>query len=377
MNSFPQSNHPPVITISHRLRKSPYYEATLRWGAKAFTVYNHMLMPTIYESAEADYWNLVNNVTLWDVACERQVELTGPDAYRLAEYMTPRDLSKCRIGQGKYAILTDENGGIVNDPIILRLGENHFWMSLADSDVLLWAKGLAHGLGWKVALQEPDVSPLAIQGPNHMPLMVDLFGDWVQQLKFFRFRETELDEIPLIVARSGWSKQGGFELYLRDGQYGDQLWERVMATGKKFQLAPATPNTIERIEGGLLSWGNDMTLENNPFELPLAQYCDLDKKAEFIGRDALQKIRNGGVTQQLVGLQLEGEPILSCEHPWPMFHQNKPCGKVTSATYSPRLEKNIAYGMVAVAYRNIDTSLNVLTPWGEMPATVVPMPFIP
>ena len=219
------------ITLSDRLRKSPYYEATLRSGAKSFTIYNHMLMPVVYEGSDDDYWNLINNVTLWDVAAERQVEITGSDAYRFVEYITPRDLSSLQIGQGKYVLITDENGGVVNDPIILRLGEHHFWLSIADSDVLLWTRGLACGLSWDVQIDEPDVSPLAIQGPNNLPLMVDLFGDWVKDLKYCFFKEAELDGIPLIVQRSGWSKQGGFELYLRDGSQGEKLWDMVMEAG--------------------------------------------------------------------------------------------------------------------------------------------------
>ena len=220
------------FTLSDRLRKSPYYESTLKAGAKTFTINNHMIMPTSYEGAEADYWNLMNNVTMWDVAAERQVEITGSDAYRFVEYITSRDLSKLQIGQGKYALITDEDGGIINDPIILRLGESHFWLSIADSDVLLWTRGLACGLGWDVNICEPDVSPLAIQGPNHLPLMIDLFGDWVKDINYFFFREFELEGIPLIVQKSGWSKQGGFELYLRDGSKGEELWDIVANAGK-------------------------------------------------------------------------------------------------------------------------------------------------
>ncbi len=335
-----------------------------------------MLMPTIYESRLADYWSLVNNVTLWDVACERQVEITGPDAYRLAEYMTPRDLSKCKIGQGKYALITDRNGGIINDPIILRLGENHFWLSIADSDVLLWAQGLAEGFGWKVSIKEPDVSPLAIQGPNHLPLMLDLFGDWINKLRFFGFQETKLDGIPLVVAKSGWSKQGGFELYLRDGSHGDRLWEMIMEAGKKYNLTPAAPNSIERIEGGLLSWGCDMTQENNPFEISLGQYCDLDKKADYCSKDALLQVRDEGIKQLLVGLVIEGNKIPGCENFWPISHNGKICGKVTSATYSPRLKQNIGFGMVPVEYKDKGTELLVASPWGEVKSTVTNIPFI-
>lgn len=364
------------LGISQRLRKSPFFDATMRWGAKGFTVYNHMLMPCYYESPEADYWKLVTNVTLWDVACERQVEITGRDAFRLSEYLTSRDLSKCKVGQCKYAILTTEEGGVVNDPVVLRLGDNHFWFSLADSDVLLWASGLAQGMGLQVEIKEPDVSPLALQGRNNLPIMEELFGDWVKALRFFYFRETELEGIPLVVARSGWSKQGGFELYLRDGNYGDQLWERVMAVGKKYDISPATPNPIERIEGGLLSYGNDMTLENNPFELPVTQYINLDKEAPFSGKEALKRIQAEGVKQKLVGVELLGKEMPLHENHWTVYHQETACGVVTSCTRSPRLKKNIGYAMIALPHTPLGTTLKVETPTGMMDAIVVEMPFI-
>ncbi|MBF0277963.1 MAG: dimethylsulfoniopropionate demethylase [SAR324 cluster bacterium] len=364
-----------TLRISQRIRKSPFFDATIRWGASEFTVYNHMMMPFCYESYEADYWKLVSNVTLWDVACERQIEITGPDALQLAEYMTPRDVSKCKIGQCQYALITAEDGGIINDPVLLRLGEQHFWFSLADSDALLYAKGIAQGLGLDVTIKEPDVSPLAIQGPNNLPLMEALFGDWIKQLGFFRFRETELDGIPLIVARSGWSKQGGFELYLRDGMYGDQLWEKIMEVGKPYDLAPASPNPIERIEGGLLSYGSDMTIENNPFELHLSKYCHLDKKADFIGREALLRIKAEGAKRYLVGLEIQGEEFPACENHWPVYRQNLPCGMVTSAIHSPRLKKNIALSVLSAEYAFLGSKLEVDTPVGKMNAKVTSIPF--
>ena len=365
------------LTISDRLRKSPYYEATLRAGASTFTIYNKMLMPTSYEGSEKDYWNLVNNVTLWDVAAERQVEITGGDAYRFVEYITPRDLSGLQIGQGKYAFITDENGGIINDPIILRLGEQRFWLSIADSDVLLWTKGLACGLGWDVQIHEPDVSPLAIQGPNNLPLMNDLFGDWVNDLKYFFFKEAELNGIPLIVQRSGWSKQGGFELYLMDGTQGGKLWELVMEAGKKYGIKPATPNNIERIESGLFSWGNDMNLENNPLELPLGKFCQLDKIAEYISREALQRVSSEGIKNKVVGLVLDGDAIIGgCENPWQVFSDKKMCGKLTSVAHSPRLNSNIAFATVDSQLSEAGTKFTVETPCGSRNATVSDVPFI-
>ena len=365
------------LTISGRLRKSPYFEGTLRSGASAFTLYNHMLMPTSYEGSEEDYWHLINNVTIWDVAAERQVEITGGDAYRFVEYITPRDLSSLQIGQGKYAFITDENGGIINDPIILRLGEQRFWLSIADSDVLLWAKGLACGLGWDVQIHEPDVSPLAIQGPNNLPLMNDLFGEWVNDLKYFFFKEAELDGVPLIVQRSGWSKQGGFELYLLDGSQGNKLWDLVMSAGKKYDIKPATPNNIERIESGLFSWGNDMKLENNPLELPLGKFCQLDKNAEYISREALQRINSEGIKNKVVGLVLDGDALIcGCESTWQIFADNKLCGKLTSVAYSPRLNSNIAFATVDSHLGEVGTKLTVETPVGVRVATVSSIPFI-
>ena len=364
------------ITLSDRLRKSPYYEATLRSGAKSFTIYNHMLMPVVYEGTEDDYWNLINNVSLWDVAAERQVEITGSDAYRFVEYITPRDLSNLEIGQGKYALITDEKGGVINDPIILRLGENHYWLSIADSDVLLWTRGLACGLGWDVQINEPDASPLAIQGPNNLPLMVDLFGEWVKELKYFFFKETELDGIPLIVQRSGWSKQGGFELYLRDGSQGEKLWDMVMKAGKKYDIKPGSPNNIERVESGLFSWGNDMDLNTNALELPLEKFCQLDKSAEYLSRDALHKIRSEGVTRKVVGLIVEGEAFDGgCASPWEITNNDKVCGKVTSAAYSPRLKKNIAIATIDKGFNTIGSKVDVDTPWGSRLATVTNIPF--
>ena len=364
------------LTLSDRLRKSPYYEATIRSGAKSFTIYNHMLLPVAYEGTDDDYWNLINNVTLWDVAAERQVEITGSDAYRFVEYITPRDLSSLQIGQGKYALITDENGGVVNDPIILRLDENHFWLSIADSDVLLWTKGLACGLGLDVQISEPDVSPLAIQGPNNLPLMVDLFGDWVKEIKYFFFRETELEGIPLIVQRSGWSKQGGFELYLRDGSMGEKLWNLVMDVGKKYDIKPGTPNNIERIESGLFSWGNDMDLNTNALELPLEKFCQLDKSAEYLSRDALHKIRSEGVSRKVVGLIIEGDAFVGgCASPWKISTDKKICGKVTSAAYSPRLKQNIAIATIDKSSNAIGSKVEVDTPWGLRLATVTDILF--
>ncbi|MGH2538500.1 MAG: glycine cleavage system protein T, partial [Candidatus Promineifilaceae bacterium] len=252
-----------------RLRRTPFFEATQRAGARGYTAYNHMFFPINYDDLEAEYWKLIHDVTLWDVSVERQVEISGPDAYRFTSLLTPRDLSQCAVGQGRYVLITAEDGGILNDPVLLRLGENHFWLALADSDILLWAKGVALNAGMQVDISEPDVSPLQLQGPKSKDVAAALFGADVLALDYYHFLETELDGIPLVVTRTGWSGEVGYELYLRDGRFGAALWERVMAAGRPFGIAPAGPSDIRRIEAGILNYGADMTAENNPYEVGL------------------------------------------------------------------------------------------------------------
>ena len=368
---------PAALGIAHRLRKSPFYDATRRWGAQGFTVYNHMLMPVWYESPETDYWKLINGVTLWDVAAQRQVEIIGPDALELVRRMTPRDLSRMAVGQCKYVPIVDHDGGMINDPVLLRVAEQQYWLSLADSDVMLWAKGIAQGAGLDTRIHEPDASPLALQGPHADDVAEAVFGSWVRELGFFRFRDVELDGMPLLVARSGWSGQGGFEIYLRDAGCGNQLWERLMQAGRSWDIAPSTPSGIERIESGLLSYGNDMTLENNPLELGLEKFCDLDQAFEFIGKAALRRVRDRGVTRKLIGLGCGDQRVPANEHWWPVVTRpGEPCGKVTSSVYSPRLRQYIALALVAVEHSTPGTPLRIDSPHGELAATACRLPFL-
>ncbi len=366
----------PFTVIGPRLRKSPFFEATRRYGCKAYSVYNHMYMPLFYSDPVTDYQNLMENVCLWDVACERQVEITGPDAFRFSQYLTTRDISQCEIGQCMYAPLVDENGGLLNDPVMLRLGESHFWFSLADSDILLWAKGLAFKSEFDVEVSEPYVSPLAIQGPKATEVVRDLFGDWVRELRFFYCREEKLGDIPLVIAKSGWSKQGGFELYLQDSRYGNELWERVMEAGKPYQITAGAPSAIERIESGLLSYGSDMDMTNNPYEVGLEKYVALDQENDFIGKQALKGIVEKGISQKLVGIEFDDDRLAGNENRWPVFQDGIQCGTVRSATYSPRLEKNIALTMVAIEQTEIGTPLSVQTPLAIVDARVVSVPFV-
>jgi aminomethyltransferase len=360
-----------------RLRRSPYFEATQRHGSKAYTAYNHMLFPICFDDFEAEYWHLLEHVTLWDVSVERQVEITGPDAFAFTNMLTPRDLSRCAIGQGKYVVITAEDGGIINDPVLLRLGENHFWLALADSDVLLWARGVALNSGLNVKITEPDVSPVQIQGPKAKDVVRALFGERILQLRYYWFLETALDGIPLVVTRTGWTGEVGYEVYLRDGSRGDELWERIMDAGKPHNIRPTGPSDIRRIEAGILNWGADMTVENNVYEVGLERLVDEGKQASYIGRDALLRIRNEGAACKLSGIEIEGPPIEFNAVKWPVSAAAKKVGRVTSAIWSPRLKKNIGYAMLPVKQSAPGMELRVNIPnSGARRATVVTMPFI-
>jgi glycine cleavage system T protein len=366
-----------LIQCGARLRRTPYFEATQRYGAKAYTVYNHMFFPIRFDTLEAEYWHLLNHVTVWDVSVERQVEITGPDAFAFTNLLTPRDLAKCEVGQGKYVIITADDGGIINDPVLMRLGQNHFWLALADSDVLLWAKGVAVGAGMKVNITEPDVSPMQIQGPKAKDVVKTLFGDKVLQLKYYFFLETKLDGIPVIVTRTGWTAEVGYEIYLRDGSRGVDLWERVMAAGKPHNIKPTGPSDIRRIEGGILNWGADMTLDNNPYEVGLGWLIDEDKKAKYLGKEALAKIKAAGVKRKLAGVEIAGAPIEFNMTKWPVRAGGKDIGRITSATYSPRLKKNIGYATVPVDQAALGTKFQVDVPGAGMrEAVVVAKPFV-
>ena len=359
-----------------QIRKSPYFDATVRWGATGFSVYNHMYIPRDFGDPEQNFWNLVNAAILCDVAVERQVEITGPDATRFIQMLTPRNLSKLSVGQCKYIIITNAQGGVINDPILLRLAENHFWMSLADSDVLLWAQGVAVHSGLDVTICEPDTSPLQLQGPKSGDIMTALFGDTIRDLKYYWLREVTLDRIPLIVSRTGWSSELGYELYLRDGSRGSELWDKIMAAGEQYGLKPGHTSSIRRIEGGMLSYHADADINTNPYELGLDRLIDLEMEASFIGKAALQDIRAKGVSRKQVGLQIDGPPLTGPNTTfWPVTIDGRPIGKVTSAVYSPRLKQNIALAMVAADSASLGTQVEVSTPTRELHANIVEKPF--
>jgi len=360
-----------------QIRKSPYFDATLRWGAQGYSVYNHMYIPRDFGDPEQNFWNLVNEAILCDVAVERQVEISGPDAARFVQMMSPRDLSQMQVGQCKYVILTNQYGGILNDPILLRIAEDRFWFSLADSDVLFWAQGLAAQGGYDVHIHEPDVSPLQLQGPRSRDIMIALFGEWVSELKYYWFRPASLDGIDVIVSRTGWSSELGYEIFLQNTAQGDQLYEKIMQIGKGMGLKPGHTSTIRRIEGGMLSYHADMDITNNPFEVGLDRLINLDGDFDFVGKDALRQIKAEGIKQKQVGLVIDTPPLAAPNTRfWPVLTgSGQNIGKVTSAVFSPRLKKNIALAMIHVDHSNIGQTLSVDMGNGIVSAEIVEIPF--
>ncbi len=348
-----------------QIRKSPYFDATVRWGATAFSVYNHMYIPRDFGNPEQNFWNLVNDAILCDVAVERQVEITGPDAAKFVQTLTSRDLSKMSVGQCKYILITNAEGGLLNDPILLRLAENHFWISLADSDILLWAQGVAVHAGMDVTIDEPDVSPVQLQGPKSGKIMRALFGDSILDLKYYWLRELELDGMPLLISRTGWSSELGYEIYLRDSAHGDALWEKIMVAGAPFGLKPGHTSSIRRIEGGMLSYHADADNKTNPFELGLDRLVNLDVEADFIGKAALRRIKEQGVARKQVGLVIEGTQLNGPNTSyWPIKKNGVTIGKVTSAVYSPRLKQNIALAMVSTEHAILGSEVEVVNRTG-------------
>ncbi len=350
----------PVLNVSRRIRATPYTPRIEALGVSGYSVVNHTILPKGFKkSLVEDYWHLKKHVQIWDVGCQRQVELKGLDAARLVQLMTPRDLSNAEIGQCLYAPLIDQKGGMLNDPVILKMAENHFWLSIADSDILLWAKGLALGIGLSVDISEPDVWPLAIQGPKSDDLVAMVFGHGVRRIGFFRFKIFEFRNHPLVVARSGYSKQGGFEIYLDRPALGLELWDALWQAGKKFNVRAGCPNLIERIEGGLLSYGNEFTIHNNPLECGFEPYCHFDRAIEFIGKQALQNIAEMGIKRQIRGIVFGGEPCPPCQHPWPIKVAGQSAGSITTATWSPRFKQNVALGMVETDFWSAGTQIEI------------------
>ena len=371
-----ESKLPLVIGIGSRIRKSPYYESDLKYGVTGFTVYNKMYLPTGFSGPEKEYHSLINDVTFGDFAGERQIEINGPDAHDFIRYVQARNLEKCEIGSCKYILLTDAHGGIINDACLLRLEEEKFWISPGDGDVILWLQGIAINSGMNVSIHEPDVSPLQISGPKSGKLIQKLFNGEHDDLGYYKAKQTSLKDIPMVIARTGWSGELSYELYLQDRKMGNKLFEIVYEAAQEFNGRVIAPNTIRSIEGGILSYGGDFGREHNPFTIGLGRLVNLDQEIDFIGKEALKAIKEKGLTEKLVGLELEGDPILKApENFWPVSSNNKKVGRLSRAFFSPRLEKNIGLAIIDIDFAEEGTTVSVASPNGDLSSTVVSLPW--
>jgi glycine cleavage system aminomethyltransferase T len=378
-------NEHPEILFYTRLRKSPFFHGSRRHGVAMYSVYNRTYHPRHYGDPVAEYWALIEGVTLWDVGVERQIEISGPDAFTFTNYLVPRDLNKCAVGQCKYVFITASDGGIINDPVLLRLEENRFWLSLADSDVELWALGLAHHMDLDVTIRPIDVSPVQIQGPKSADVMRDLFGPEILDLPYYFLSQRVLNGMNVVVSRTGYTAEIGYEIYVHNAtRDGLKLWDTVWEAGKPHGMQVVGPSHIRRIEGGILAHGADMDITTNPFEVGYGYEAtwmvDLDQKADFVGKEALAKIRDRGISRKLVGIEIDGPGLGSYNDGsmvdfFPVHSRGVLVGKVTSACYSPRLEKNIGLAMVPIELTGLGTELEVVTTTGRNRASVVRMPF--
>ncbi len=377
----------PGVLLYSRIRKSPYFYAHQKHGPKLYSTYNHMYHARHYGDPVEEYWQLVNGVTLWDVAVERQVEISGPDAFAFTNMLVPRDLNKCAVGQCKYVFVTSPEGGILNDPVLLRLEEDRFWLSLADSDILLWAWGVAYNSGLDVEIHEPDVAPVQVQGPKSKDVMIDLFGESIADIPYYYARPYDLDGMSVFVSRTGYTAELGYEIYLQDAsKHGAKLWDAVLEAGRPHDLSVIGPCHIKRIEAGILALGPgcDMWFDTNPYEVEMGYewMVDLEQEADFVGKEALRRIKAEGVTRKLVGVEIGGASLGSYNDGsmidvFPVYAKGGQIGKVTSACHSPRLDKNIGFAMVPIEHAEFGTELEVETPQsGRVSAVVVRKPFV-
>lgn len=365
------------LVFNPRVRKSPFFFSTIKHGASAFTIYNHMYLPISYEGVIEDYNKVLNGVQLWDVGVERQIQIKGPDAEALAQFLTPRNIKKCAVGQAMYAPFLDFDGGFLNDPVMLKISEDCFWFSIADGDSLLWVQALAAGYKFDVVVDEPDVSPLQVQGPNSAKLMSKVFGDWIDDLGFYKFKDVNHQGIPMVIARMGYSRELCYEIFLQDHSQGNQLWEILWEAGKDLNISPGGPNIILRLEGGILSYGGDFDRSNNPFEVGLEWMIDLNQEDDFIGKEALSEIKFKGPTKKLMGAEIEGDPInYSNQEHLPVSVDGKNIGTMNSMTYSPRLDKNISYVFLEIKYAKVGQEIIISLPDEDLKARVVDIPWL-
>ena len=364
------------IAKSRRLRGTPYTSRIEKQGVTAYTIYNHMLLPAAFGSIEDSYHHLKQYVQIWDVAAERQVEISGKDSAKLVQLMTCRDLSKSKDGRCYYCPIIDDNAGLINDPVVLRLNENKWWVSLADSDVILFAKGLAIGNKFDVKIFEPDVDIMAIQGPKSFELMEKVFGDKIVNLKFFGFDYFEFGGDKHLIARSGWSKQGGYEIYVEHNVSGLKLYDHLFEIGKEFNIKPGCPNLIERIESGLLSYGNDIDNGDNPYECGFDKYINTDSEVNFLGKEKLKKIKSEGIKKKLMGVMFDIDKISITGSLDLSDQDNNIIGELRSACYSPHFKKVIGIAMMKKSHWNIDQNVKASINGDICSGKVCDLPFI-
>lgn len=361
--------------LNPRIKKSPFFDKAVEYGANEFHPYNGMWMPVGYDTPVNEYWNVLERASLWDVGVQRCVEIVGPDAEAFMQLLTPRDVSRIEPGRCAYVFLLNQDGGLLNDPVMLRIADDRFWLSTADSDMYLWAKGISAFAGHDVEVNTPHVYPVQLQGPRSAEIMADVFGDDVLDLRYYHWMRGSVDSIDVVISRTGYSSELGFEVYLLGQDRGGDLWEILMAAGEPYGIAPGSPNRIRRIEGGVLDYASDMTPDDNPLEVGLGRLIDWDK--EFLGKAALEKIRDEGVTRRLIGIYLDGPALLkNNEHRWPVVSGGESVGYVTNSVHSPRLDRNIAFAILDVPFDTNDAPLTVETVEGVRNAERTTLPFI-
>ena len=361
--------------LNPRIKKSPFFEKAVEYGATEFHPYNGMWMPVGYDSPVNEYWNVLERASLWDVGVQKCVEIAGPDAEAFMQLLTPRDITTIEPGRCAYVFLTNQDGGVLNDPVMLRIAEDRFWLSTADSDMYLWAKGVSAFSGHEVEITTPHVYPMQLQGPRSAEIMVDVFGEEILDLRYYSWMRSSVDGIDVVISRTGYSSELGYEVYLLGEARGGELWEILMTAGKPYGISPGSPNRIRRIEGGVLDYASDITPDENPLELGLDRLIAWD--TDFLGKAALEKVRDEGVRRRLIGLFLDGPALQkNNEHRWPVTSTGTKVGFVTNAVHSPRLDRNIAFAMIDVPFDANDTVLTVETVEGVRSAERTTLPFI-
>ena len=364
------------IAKSRRLRSTPYTSRIEKQGVTAYTIYNHMLLPAAFGSIEDSYKHLKEHVQVWDVAAERQVEISGKDSAELVQLMTCRDLSKSKIGRCYYCPIIDNSGNLINDPVILKLEKDKWWISIADSDVLFFAKGLAAGNNFDVKIIEPTVNIMAVQGPKSFSLMKKVFGEKIIELKFFGFDYFDFEGTKHLIARSGWSKQGGFEVYVQNTVSGQKLYDYFFEIGKEFKVSPGCPNLIERIESALLSYGNDFDNNDNPFECGFDQYVSLESDINFLGKEKLKQIKSDGVKKKLMGVKIDAKDISLTDSKKLYDKDNNLIGELRSAAYSPHFQMIIGIAMIKKSYWDVSQAFKIQINDNTFNGKVCDLPFI-